>query len=310
MKRLIISELLISSEKERKGRRETFDPIRTIIFGSNETGKSSLIKSIYQAFGAEPAKVNARWKAAETKTLVKFSVDGESYQLLRDSTYFAMFDGQGKFLRSFTRVAAELGPYLAKLFDFGLILASRDDEPQVPPPAYLFLPFYMDQDASWSGSWSAFDRLWQFSNWKDSVVDYHTGIRNNAYYLTNAELIDKRSEFTDAVASEKGVATVLKRLDADATFTNFSIDPTVYGERVQRLLSESKLLAEAENDLRTRLTKLTAKLLYSATGLKSRRKRSVRCQRISNSCLRSQPNLWNVLHAATTTRMISLLDSP
>lgn len=256
MKRLIISELLISSEKERKGRRETFDPIRTIIFGSNETGKSSLIKSIYQAFGAEPAKVNPRWKAAETKTLVKFSVDGARYQLLRDSSYFAIFNGEGKFLKSFTRVATELGPYLAKLFDFGLILASRDDEPQVPPPAYLFLPFYMDQDASWSSSWCAFDRLWQFSNWKDSVVDYHTGIRNNAYYRTNAELIDKRSEFTDAVASEKGVATVLKRLDADATFTSFSIDPNVFGERIQRLLGESRLLAEAENDLRTRLTKL------------------------------------------------------
>jgi hypothetical protein len=256
LKRLIISELLISSEKERKGRRETFDPIRTIIFGSNETGKSSLIKSIYQAFGAEPAKVNPRWKAAETKTLVKFSVDGESYQLLRDSSYFAIFNGEGKFLKSFTRVSTELGPYLAELFDFGLILASRDDEPQVPPPAYLFLPFYMDQDASWSSSWSAFDRLWQFSNWKDSVVDYHTGIRNNAYYRTNAELIDKRSEFTDAVASEKGVATVLKKLDADATFTSFSMDPSVFGERIQRLLGESKLLAEAENDLRTRLTKL------------------------------------------------------
>jgi hypothetical protein len=256
LKRLIISELLISSEKERKGRREMFDPVRTIIFGANETGKSSLIKSIYQAFGAEPAKINPRWKAAETKTPIKFSVDGERYQLLRDSSYFAIFNGEGKFLKAFTRVATELGPYLAELFDFGLILASRDDEPQVPPPAYLFLPFYMDQDASWSSSWSAFDRLWQFSNWKDSVVDYHTGIRNNAYYRTNAELIDKRNEFTDAVASEKGVATVLKRLDADATFTSFSIDLEVFGERIQRLLGESKLLAEAENDLRTRLTKL------------------------------------------------------
>src|ERR1700678_1520144 len=111
-----------------------FDPVRTIIFGANETGKSSLIKSIYQAFGAEPAKVNPRWKAAEVKTVIKFSVDNVGYQLLRDGSYFALFSANGEFLQAFTRVSNELAPYLAKLFDFGLILASRQEEPQIPPP--------------------------------------------------------------------------------------------------------------------------------------------------------------------------------
>jgi hypothetical protein len=258
MKRLIVSEILILSDLEKKARRETFDPVRTIVYGGNDTGKSSLIKSIYHAFGAEPAKVNPRWKGAEIKTLIKFSVGKSKYQLLRDNSYFAIFDGEGTFLQSFTRVSTELAPYLAKLFDFGLILASRLEEPQVPPPAYLFLPFYMDQDASWLNPWSSFDKLWQFAGWKDSLVEYHTGIRNNAYYLTNAELIRKRSELVEAIAGERGISAVLKRLATDTNVAIFSLDPNTFDDRIKRLLRESELLATTENTFRTQLTKLNS----------------------------------------------------
>ena len=167
MKRLIISEILILSEKEGKARRESFDPRRTIIFGGNTTGKSSLIKSIYHAFGAEPAKQHPRWKSAEVKTLVKFSIDSTAFQILRDGGYFAIFTGDGAFLYPSHARMSSPGPYLASLLDFGLILASRDDEPQSPPPAFCFLPFYMDQDASWQNSWTAFDKLYQYQNWKN-----------------------------------------------------------------------------------------------------------------------------------------------
>lgn len=267
MKRLIISEILILSEKERKARRETFDPTRTIIFGGNTTGKSSLIKSIYQAFGAEPAKQHPRWKSAEVKTLVKFSVDSRTFQILRDGSYFAIFAGDGMFLKSFTRVTTELAPYLASILDFGLILASRDDEPQIPPPAFFFLPFYMDQDASWQNAWTAFDKLYQYYNWKESLVDYHTGIKNNAYYRTSAEYITKRSEMQEALGAERGVSNVIKRLERDSNAAIFSLDPKTFSDRIQRMLGESRVLADTENGLRVNLAKLNAERALQANRL-------------------------------------------
>lgn len=258
MKRLIVSEILLISETEKKARKETFDPIRTIILGSNDTGKSSLIKSIYQAFGAEPAKVNPRWKAAEVKILLKFTIEGIAYQILRDQSYFAIFAADGRFIKAFTRVATELAPFLADLFSFGLVLASRTDEPQIPPPAYLFLPFYMDQDAGWQGTWSSFANLWQYSSWRDSLVEYHTGIRNNAYYNTNAELIRKRASQAEALGAERGIAVVLGKLARDTTFSTFSLEPSVYSERIERLLKESQVLAGIEDELRSDLAKLAS----------------------------------------------------
>jgi hypothetical protein len=242
------------------------------VLGGNDTGKSSLIKSIYQALGAEPAKINPRWKAAEVKLLLKFSVDGVRYQILRDGTFFAIFDGQGNFIKSFTRVVAQLSPFLSNLFDFKLVLASREDEAHVPPPAYLFLPFYMDQDSSWSDSWSAFSSLWQYTGWREPLVEYHAGVRNNAYYSTSAEMIRRRSEHRDAAATERGVSKVLGKLTAESKAQAFTIDPAAFTETIKRLLGESQLLATAESELRTKLNLLNNDLLLQKTRLEIAKK--------------------------------------
>jgi hypothetical protein len=267
MKRLIISEILILSEKERRARRELFDPVRTIIAGGNSTGKSSLIKTIYQTFGAEPAKQHPWWKAAEIKSVVKFILDDKQYQMLRDGSFFAIFTGDGTFLKSFSRVSSELAPYLAELLDFGLILASRDEEPQTPPPAFFFLPFYMDQDSSWQNSWTAFDRLSQYYAWKDAMVDYHTGVKDNAYYRVSAEYLTRRVEAQEATGAERGVANVISRLEKDSSATVFSLDPSVFSERIQRMIGESQALAITEENFRTRLSKLNSERALQANRL-------------------------------------------
>ena len=231
------------------------------------TGKSSLIKSIYQAFGAEPAKQHPRWKAAEVKTLVRFNVDSQRFQILRDGSYFALFNGEGTFIKSFTRVSTELGPYLASILDFGLILASRDNDPQIPTPAYIFLPFYIDQDASWQNAWSAFDKLYQYYPWKESLVDYHTGIKNNAYYQTAADYINKRATTQEALGAERGVSNVIRRLERDSDATVFSLDPKSFSDRIQRMLGESQTLADTESELRVSLAKLNAERALHATRL-------------------------------------------
>lgn len=267
MKHLIVSEIALLSEVERRARREMFHPTRTVVLGTNDTGKSSLLKAIYYTFGAEPAKQHERWKAAGVKTLIKFSVDGDSFQLLRDDSYFALFSGANTFLKSFTRVTGDLGPHLANLFDFGLILPSRQEEPETPPPAFLFLPFYMDQDASWQNTWSAFDRLFQFSAWKEPLVEYHSGIRNNEYYKLRAQIISLESRLNELTRQERSVITVAEKLRQDSTTATFNLDPTAFSDQIRRLLQEGEVLLDKENALKGSLTKLNNERLLQQTRL-------------------------------------------
>jgi hypothetical protein len=267
VKHLTISEIALLSEQEKRARRETLDPKRTIVLGGNETGKSSLLKALYFAFGAEPAKQHPRWQKAEIKALVKFAVDGAQYMLLRDSSYFALFSGNGAFLESFTRVTGDLSPYLSKIFDFGLVLASRQEEPETPPPAYLFLPFYMDQDASWLNAWAGFDRLFQFTAWKESLVEYHTGIRDNDYYQVRARQIKNQSRLGELDNEATAVRTVADKLAADKTTATFNLNPDVFSDQVRRLLAETEKLSGHENELKDHLARLNGERLLQKTRL-------------------------------------------
>jgi hypothetical protein len=71
----------------------------------------------------------------------------------------------------------------------------------VPPPAYFFLPYYVDQDKGWLESWASFANLGQLSNWKRDVTEYHTGIKPNSYYKTSAEVERLKSKQVKSLTS-------------------------------------------------------------------------------------------------------------
>ena len=125
MKRLIFEELLMMSTHEKSARRVIFHPEVTLIQGTNDTGKSSLMKTIYQTFGATPPNVHQRWVGAAVKSAVKFSIDGTRYTILRDGKTYALFDSEGGTLGTYTSVTKELAPVLASLFAFRLRLPLR-----------------------------------------------------------------------------------------------------------------------------------------------------------------------------------------
>ena len=64
MKNLRFHELLLASEVEKTARRVRFHKDATVIRGDNDTGKSSIIKSLYRTLGAEPQNIHARWEVA------------------------------------------------------------------------------------------------------------------------------------------------------------------------------------------------------------------------------------------------------
>ena len=172
--------------KRTEGKKVIFDQKRTIILGRNSTGKSCLIKSIYQTFGAEPQNLHPNWNDANAISLVHFTIDGENFSIIRSNKIYCLFDSSSIKIEQFNRVS-DLGNFLAKLFDFKIQLIDRDGEIVTPPPAYLFLPYYADQDKSWTSNWTSFSKLY-LPNAKLDIINYHTGIRPNQYYEAKNEL--------------------------------------------------------------------------------------------------------------------------
>lgn len=255
MKNLFILELLLISHKEKKARRIQFDRRRTLIHGKNHTGKSSLIKSIYHTFGAEPL-INPKFQNANTTALVKFEINGLEYEILRTGKLFAIFNGYGELISKFDSVTKGLGLFFSNLFDFNPLYQSKSGDFIIPPPAFLLLPYYVDQDESWSKSWASFKKLDQIKDSRNQSIYYHSGIRPNDYYQTKKEIEQFIIIIEETEKERKITSKILSDIKEKLSQTDFNIDIDVFKEEITELLTQTELLKQKEEKLKSDLLDL------------------------------------------------------
>src|SRR5688572_28362699 len=95
MKSLRLRRMLVVSPTEQKGRELTFDEDLTVLLGPNNAGKSSLVKTLYMTFGAQPAKVNGDWLRLAVHSLVHFDVEETQFTMVHaDGTYGLFSNGE------------------------------------------------------------------------------------------------------------------------------------------------------------------------------------------------------------------------
>ena len=237
MKNLRFEKLELLSTTERKGRTVEFHPRLTVIIGENDVGKSSVIKSLYWAFGA-PVRMHPEWLKAKVKARVSFAIDGERFSIVRDGSSFGIFDEKGDLLIATRSVTSELGPFLAKMLDFGLVLPNRSGVTETPPPAYMFMPFYIDQDSGWKQSLESFDIRGQYKNPRKAVVEFHSGIRPNRYYELQAKKTAVQLEITELGRDRQVLEKAVAKLNLQPAFTGTEFSELEHRESVDRLLVE------------------------------------------------------------------------
>lgn len=253
---MIIKEIKLVSFLEEKAKKVTFHPNVTVIKGDNHTGKSSLIKSIYWTFGADPKDLHPKWKNADVISLVKFSLDGKTYSILRKESFFAVFDDEMNVIDTFNGITKGIGPFIAQLFNYKLVLNNSKGESLIPPPAYFLLPFYIDQDISWNKNWESFDRLSQFSNWRNDVVNYHIGIRPNEYYEIKAAIRNYQKEISALENERKISSNFISKISNQIKEEVVAIDTVQFKKEIDELLSLYDVLNQKGSNLKKKILEL------------------------------------------------------
>lgn len=255
MKNLRFEKLELLSAKEKRAREIQFHPRLTVFNGTNDVGKSSVIKSIYWAFGANPRSIHRKWRDANVRVLLKFTVDGVRHSIMRSGGAFAIFNAADDLLLSTSSVTKELAPFLAELLNFRLVLASRQNEAEIPPPAYAFLPFYVNQEGSWEKPLAAFDALTQYANFREAVIDFHSGILGNDFYVLEAEKKKIKFELDDLGRDRQAVAKAVEKLGLNA-FTGLELSVEGHEAAIERLLTHLRGLKESRLDRAAKLTQI------------------------------------------------------
>lgn len=227
-----------------------------LIKGENHVGKSSLIKSLYYTLGASPNIMHPKWLGAEPICLLTFTVDDIEYSILRRKNFFAVYNSSKECIGTFDKITDGLGPFLSKLLKYNIKLPNKENRLITPPPAYFFLPFYLDQD-SWYNPLSSFARLTQLKGqWKSSMLHFHTGIKPNEYYHAKGQIeiikdgnrqLESQMKVSKNVMSKLNEQMGLMVLDADLTTFKKEIDELL--EQYEQLQGKGEVLKRNIVDL-------------------------------------------------------------
>lgn len=195
MRTLKFKKLTIISNLEKKAKQLEFSDRYNLILAEDENsvGKTSVVKNLFWCFGCDP-RFDDKWKNLSCQTVVEFEIDGKPYWVARDDNRFFLSEDGVKF-ESYVGVSGEFSKKIAELVNFNALLPVRDrDEVIVPPPAFYFLPFYIDQKQSWSNAWASFDKLGQFADWKKPIIQYHSGMIKKSYFELTEDIYEKKRE--------------------------------------------------------------------------------------------------------------------
>ncbi|ELP0147925.1 hypothetical protein R1O12_002344, partial [Salmonella enterica subsp. enterica serovar Mbandaka] len=185
----------------------------------NSIGKSTLAKSLLWSLGCDPV-IDEEWKSNDIKSILYFTINNKEYFSCRGSHSIILgaIDGEAK---RYTHITGDFSQDLSDLVNFKMKLPNRTDgKLETPPPAYYFLPFYIDQIKSWSSPWDSFENLGQYANWKKSLIKYFTGYLKPEHFELEEEIYEYsevKKESTAKIEKFQSAVDVIVDNSADIT---------------------------------------------------------------------------------------------
>jgi hypothetical protein len=248
MRKLMFLHLYLLSQSERSALSISLDRPRTLIVAGNQMGKSAIMKSLYEVFGAQPHKIDDSWKRANVATLLKISIDDDKFSILKNRSSISIFDiNENRILE--TSNSSIFFKFLADLLDFRLVISDQNNNEATPPSAYLFAPYYIDQDKSWNVTWSSFVGLGS-SDTKRLLAEYHLGLKSNAYFQARAKKESLKLRIRNLENHRKTLHQALQTIKDTLNQSSITFGFNIFKEEMHGLTKEANDLARKQDKFR------------------------------------------------------------
>lgn len=144
---MIVKDLLIYDLAEKRAQKFEFAPGANIITADGTSvGKSCLLKSLFYGLGIQIGQFAQGWNFKKMIFKITYTHASKTGTIVRCEDRFYL-DGAKTPLS-----LQEYARYLMKVVGIDLLLPLKDiGDLKTPYPSAILLPFYVDQDSSWSG---------------------------------------------------------------------------------------------------------------------------------------------------------------
>ena len=259
MSNLIIEKLYIFSTENKTAKIVEFSSGKNIVTSSqidgNNKGKSVILKSIYHTLGAD-CKFDSKWNDREKTYIIKASIGNRTIYFYRHDRLFRIMNEDEK-IEFQTISRTKLAEYLENIFDFAVKLPNKaDNKLEIVPPAYNYLLNYIDQDGMNCTNFNSFNNLTQYSNYKENVIYYHTGVFNEEYYqlIKNIEEInEKKNEKNN---EKKLLEGMFERINSNIGTESYNTDLTSLNIEIEKYKNEYSSIINQLSTLKKKMINL------------------------------------------------------
>ena len=261
MKEVYFKNLMIADLQKHTARVQSFEKgLNVVTSGDNHVGKSSLLKALYYTLGAE-VDFDSVWDKHSKLYIATLGVDEKEYRVVRFLKRFAVFGGE-KLLKITESVTKELTPLLGEIFDFSVYLPNKDTgKVEMAPPAFTFMPYYIDQDKGWSGLYDSFAAINQYKS-ADRIKSlyYHLNIYTKGTVELMAERDRLRERMESLTIESERLNTILSALREETvnlppadTVSELEAHLAVPKKRIEQLVSQIGAIRNEIQSLETAL---------------------------------------------------------
>lgn len=250
MKSFRFENIWLLSHRDRKARYVSFHPKKNLLRGRNHTGKTSLIRSIFETLGAKPQGKLESWDE-NAASLLEFSIGGCHFFALHQNGRRALFNANQEMIVA-TSKFGEWSEAFCSITDFNLVFTDkRESAIQPADPACFFLPFYVNQDGSWQSGWNTFSGLQRFSSPWSAILEYFTGVCPPEYYRARAERVQESKALEDHRREYKLLERTMERFSRTLPLSGPKLNPENFADEIALLTHEVTDLNQRQEMLRS-----------------------------------------------------------
>lgn len=263
MKSLKFKRLLVLSNSIKSANQFEFSPYLNLITANdNNVGKSTLLKLIFWGLGCEP-ELDTTWNNQDCKTIVDFQIGDDSFRVQRYKNHIHLTENE-KAVQEFHKITGEYSIRFAEIVNFKALLPNQSSSlVETPPPAFYFLPYYIDQKRSWAKVWDNFNNLGQYQNWKSTIIKYHVGLFTPEHFEIESEKSDKKltqKTYENEVLKFDTAIEVMESYISQTLQTVTNIN--ALNDITEAIKSDLRLLQESQEKLLNNMAILNSEKTY------------------------------------------------
>tara|TARA_R110001583_G_scaffold189195_1_gene351935 strand:+ start:5076 stop:6809 length:1734 start_codon:yes stop_codon:yes gene_type:complete len=255
MKGLQFQRLVLLSDSKKLANQFKFPKRLNLITGNdNSIGKSTLVKNLFWAIGCDP-HFDIEWKSNDVKAILYFKINQQEYIVSRyaDGIYFGR---KGASLTKYPKVTGQFSKDFAKEVGFDLLLANKQDGLDCPPPAFYFLPFYIDQKKSWDEPWSGFEKLQQYSSFRANLIKYFCGYLPSEHFKLEEDVFAQKNIEQEANQQVSRIDEALSVLEEVAPRQRIAVNKAELKSIQREIEEELRLFSVRQSALFDQQSKL------------------------------------------------------